>query len=120
MENPNFIDLLDKNFMIPSYKAFRNTVLPDVMSKLMKVIETKLAAAIAVCLMADLWSSATNKDFIAVAAITTNGDLVKEVLVLGMRAMEGDHCAEMVKLYVESIVNDYSFDKSKINGTFLL
>ena len=49
--------------------------------------------------------------------MTLNSSMEKNILVIGLRPMpEGTHSSEMVKLVVENIVNDYTFDKLKVNG----
>ena len=50
------------------------------------------------------------------AAIITNKYSDKELLVIGMIDMPLRHCAEDIKLAVETIVNSFKFDYSKING----
>ena len=45
----------------------------------------------------------------------------KETIVIGMMRMPGNsHNAENIKIAVETMVNKYDFDKSKIYGTSLL
>jgi hypothetical protein len=43
----------------------------------------------------------------------------KEIIFLDMVELIGGHCAENIQSAVEKIVNQYSFDKSKIKGLFL-
>ena len=42
----------------------------------------------------------------------------KECLVVGFGKMEGSHNAENIILYIETLINKYTFDISKIKGLF--
>ena len=121
LKNIHFVEMFPPEYNIPSYDEFRFTRLPQIMQKLYHRVNTKLDLAETVCLVVDLWSSPTNADYIAVAAAATNSCQERELLVLGMKPMgkEG-HCAESIKLAVVSIINDYKFDKSKINGNYVI
>ena len=115
LDNPYFLDILQKQYKISCPKTFRYTILPNILEKLKKVIDAKLESAVSVCLIIDLWSAPNNQDFIAVVAVTLNSSMEKNILVIGLRPMpEGTHSSEMVKLVVENIVNDYTFDKLKV------
>ena len=117
LQNPSFTDLFQEKFKVPSYKVFRNTLLPNIMQKLFKIIDSKLNRAVAICLVVDMWSNNVNANFIAVVAILTNEYFDREIVVIGMKEMPGgSHTSEIVKQLVENIVNDLSFNKSKING----
>lgn len=50
------------------------------------------------------------------AASIINRDFESETLVIGMELMPGNHSAENIKLAIESIINKFKFDKSKIHG----
>jgi hypothetical protein len=54
--------------------------------------------------------------FMGLVAIITNKYFDKELLVIGMIDMPLRDCAEDIKLAVETIVNSFKFDYSKING----
>ncbi len=64
----------------PSYTVFRNSILPDMMIKFHDCIEKKLDSALSIVIVADIWTNKQNSDFIGIAAVYTNPDLVKEIL----------------------------------------
>ncbi len=55
-------------------------------------------------------------DFMGIAANIINDEFERETIVIGMTLMPGNHCSESIKLAIESIINQYSFDKSKLSG----
>lgn len=59
-------------------------------------------------------------DFIAVSANIVYNNYDKETVVIGMMKMPGRHNAENIKICVESIVNEFKFDKTKVDGKKLL
>ena len=54
------------------------------------------------------------------AASITNCYFEKEIIVIGMMLMPGNHSAEFIKEAIEKLVNRYEFDKSKIHGKHLI
>jgi hypothetical protein len=100
----------------PDYRTFVNNFLPKVMQQSHEAFLTKLEKSISISLITDIWTNKQLKDFIAVAANIIDEKFNKELLVIGFTRMSGRHCAENVKQGVESIVNKYSFDKSKISS----
>jgi hypothetical protein len=88
----------------------RNTLLPDVVNKINKKIEEKLKTALSVSIIFDLWSNKMNTPFIGVAA-------ARETIILGTKKIEGTHSAENVKMHLESIVNQFDFNKNTIHST---
>ena len=102
----------------PDYRTFVNKLLPEVMKQIHETILSKLKMAFSISQITDIWTNKQLKDFIAVAANIINDKFNKELLVIGFIRMKGRHCAENVKAGVESIVNTYEFDKSKISSNF--
>ena len=100
----------------PDYRTFVNNFLPKVMQMIHEAILIKLEKSISISIITDIWTNKQLKDFIAVAAKIIDEKFNKELLVIGLIRMSGRHCAENVKQGVESIVNKYSFDKSKISS----
>ncbi|CAF0713084.1 unnamed protein product [Brachionus calyciflorus] len=70
-----------------------------------------------VTLFPDRWTSLNNTEFLGLGAQLTGVLLNKEVLILGMIDLIGEHSAENIQQAIETIVNEYDFDKSKIKGT---
>ena len=55
-------------------------------------------------------------DFIGLAANCSYSNLEKECFVFGMTRMRGSHNAENIKFAIEEIINNFEFNKLKING----
>jgi hypothetical protein len=55
-------------------------------------------------------------DFIGLSASITDKNFNKKLLFLGLDRMPGPHNAEDIKIAVDKIINQYTFDKSKIKG----
>ena len=53
----------------------------------------------------------------ALCAQTINNSWEIELIVVGMVEMVNGHSAEEVKIAIEKMVNEYEFDKSKIQGS---
>ena len=50
----------------------------------------------------------------------TDNSLNQELVVIGMMKTPGKHNSETIKLSVETMVNSYEFDKSKIIGILFI
>jgi hypothetical protein len=116
LKDPDLRELLKPKISLPGPFSFRNTILPSVMDKLKTAIEFKLRNASSVCLITDLWTNTIKSDFVGLAAVLTDNSLNHELLVIGMMKTPGNHNSETIKLSVETMVNSYNFDKSKIIG----
>jgi hypothetical protein len=117
LKNPHFREI--SRLPVPDASVFRNKWLPNVMEKLIKIIETKLRKAASICLTLDLWSSSVNSDFLALNASLGSEDFdQREIITIGMVRMNDRHIAENIKLNVEKIVNSFDFDKRKISCKF--
>ena len=103
----------------PDYRKFVNNFLPKVMQQINEAILVKLEKSISISLITDIWTNKQMKDFIAVNANIIDEKFNKELLVIGFSRMSGRHCAENVKEGVEGVVNNYTFDKSKISSNHL-
>ena len=57
-------------------------------------------------------------DFIALAAIIVNQFKERELMVIGMIGMPGNHTSENFKKALESLINRYNFNKLKSHGIF--
>ena len=79
-------------------------------------INLLLKKATSICLITDIWTNKQMLDFMGVAAAFINDNCEREILVIGLKLMPGRHNAENVKKAIESIVNEYDFDKSCIHG----
>jgi hypothetical protein len=117
LQNIHFAKLLANNMTLPGLKSFRYQTLPLVYSLMKDTIELKISKALSCCFITDIWTNKILADFIALAAIIVNESFEKELLVIGMAPMSGDHTAENVKFEIEKIVNSYSkFNKTLANG----
>ena len=117
LKNPYLHQLLRKSFEVPSYKTVRYTLLPEIYSLLKKRLEQKLNEAKSVVLMADIWTNGIMVPYIGLAASLVYELNKKEILVIGFDKMpSGIHNSESLKLAIETIVNKFSFEKSKIAG----
>ena len=82
-----------------------------------KEIDKRLSDSASVTLLTDGWTGQfSNEEYWSVAAQLTNGLFDKEIVVLGMVQMKNGHRAEEIKTAIETIVNEYKFDKRKIKG----
>jgi hypothetical protein len=81
-------------------------------------IDKRLSDTASVTLLTDGWTGQfSNEEYWSVAAQFTNGSFDKEIVVLGMAELKKGHRAEEIKTAIETIVNEYKFDKRKIKGT---
>ena len=56
LSNPCFLDILGKSIKVPSYRTFRNKILPEIMAKLHDTVEKKLNSASAICIIVYIWT----------------------------------------------------------------
>ena len=101
---------------LPSIKTFSDVLLPQVMELVYSAINDKLHKARSICLISDIWTNKPMYDFMGLAASITNEAFDKEVVVIGMKLREGNHCAENIQTAIQALVNKYDFDKSEIRG----
>jgi hypothetical protein len=105
------------NIKLPCAKTFSTVILKSIFEKLNVLIDLKLNQAESICLISDIWTSKQMNDFMGLAVNLINSQFEKSTLVIGMCMMPGAHNAENIKLAIETIVNRFSFDKSKIHGS---
>ena len=77
--------------------------------------ERLLNEASSITLVVDMWTSKNASDFIALGCVLMNHDFSRQLIILDMMKMTEAHTAEHVKFCVESMINKFEFDKSKIN-----
>jgi hypothetical protein len=118
LANPYLQELLGNTLKLPGVFCFRTTVLPMAMNVMHKLLENKLQAATSCCLVVDIWTNKVNTDFIGLAAIVSNKNMQRDLVVLDLMRMPGNHSAETVKIAVEKMINRYNFNKSIIHGKF--
>ena len=118
LKNPHFIALLLPVLEIPSYKTVRTRMLPEVYHELLSHIGRKLEAAKHISLIADILTNIQMSDYMGLAASLTYNLKQRETIVIGFKRMvNGDtsgHTAENIKLTIESIINEFDFNKEKI------
>ena len=87
------------------------------MKILKDLLTPKLKNAICITFISDIWTNSNQLDFLGLIAVCTDKLLNKEYLVIGMEVLNGMHKGENIAEAINSIVNNYEFDKSKINAT---
>ena len=107
--------LLNKTIKMPTYNFFRNIILPNILQKVFSLIENKLNESVSINLMTDIWTNKRNQDFIALVA-SVSLHYSREIFVIGMMPMNGNHNANNIKICIEKMLNRYKFNRSKING----
>jgi hypothetical protein len=103
---------------IPCAKTFSTIILPDVMNKLNEQLERELKKAASICFISDIWSSRQLASVNSIAGNLINENFEKSTIVIGMCEMPGSHTAENIKDTCETIVNQFTFDKSTIHGNY--
>ena len=101
---------------IPCTETFSSTIIKKVLELLRNEIKKKLNEAKSICLISDVWSNKQMLAFMGLVAVVINKHFEKELVVIGMIEMPLRHCAEDIKKAIETIVNSYEFDYSKIKG----
>jgi hypothetical protein len=86
------------------------------MEKLTEALNSKLENAFSVCLISDIWTNKSMLDFMDLASKIIDVNFNRKTLVIGMMLMPGNHSADYIKEAIETLVNIYDFDKSKIHG----
>ena len=99
----------------PSIKSFRYDKLPEVYYQMRQIIDKKLNEASSVTLIADIWTNKIYANFIGLAAVIVNALQERELVVIGMKSMDGDHTAENVQRNLEEIINEYKCNKANMN-----
>lgn len=105
------------SFNLPSVSHFTEMVLPEVLEKVHANINHKLQDAENISLISDIWTDRQMHDFMGLAASVISELFEREFIVIGMIIMPGNHCAENIQLAIESLVNKYEFDTTKIIGS---
>ena len=59
-------------------------------------------------------------DFMGIAANIIKSDFTRQTIVIGMCPMPGSHNAENIKKAIETLVNEYTFNKSILSGKIFL
>lgn len=116
MRKKEFQKLVSLTVKCPSYETLRNKLLDVVLKRLFDLIEIRLSVATVITLITDLWTNSMNTRFLALAVSCTHLDTSKEIFVLDMREVSESATAENIKEHIESMINQFNFDKSKIIG----
>ena len=117
LENLHLRVILKKaNIIFPGPKTFSKSFLPNAMSILKSEINAKLQNAVCITLITDIWTNKQMIDFIGLAACLVNSDFQKEILVIDMIKMSGAHNHLNIKNAIETMVNKFDFDKSRLIG----
>ena len=90
------------------------------MDKLHAQIDFKCKSAEAITLFPDSWVDNLNTEYLGLGTRLTNDCFEKKVISLGFIEVIGGHCSENIKAAIETIVNKYEFDKSKVKGKMCL
>lgn len=107
---------LCKKANIPSVssKTVKYKILPEIIRKVKTSLNDKLNKATNIVLIVDLWSNKQMTGFCGLAAMVTYENFEKECFVIGLKRVHGRHDAENLKSLIESIVDEYGFDKAKL------
>ena len=105
LENEHLRKIL--KIKLPSNKSFSDVLLPQVMELVYSAINDKLHKASSIFLISDIWTNKPMYDFMGLAASLTNEAFDKEIVVIGMKLMEGNHCAENIQTAIQALVNKY-------------
>ena len=116
MNNPYLRDIL--SIELSCARTFTDKLLPEVLDIVNEAINDKLVESEFMALISDIWTNRTMFDFMGLAASLINSDFEREILVIGIMIMPGNHCAEMIQEAIESLVNKYDLDSLKIIGIF--
>ncbi len=82
-------------------------------------MEDRLRKSFAITLVLDIWTNAVMSDFLGLAAVLKYELRHNEILIIGLKPMNGKHDSVSIQKAVEFLVNQYDFDKSKINCMFI-
>jgi len=119
--NPYLRELIKMRIAMPgAFFTFRHTIMPVVLNHLYLLIENKLETAVTVSFVVDLWTNLINSDYIALGVVITNNSFDREMIIVNMMQMIGTHNSENVKSAIETIINRFRFDKSKIHSKFFI
>lgn len=117
LKNKHLRDYMSRhNIKLPCHNTFVDSYIPNVLSKLYKVIESRLQKASCISLIADIWTNKNMLDFIGVAANLTYRNFQSECLVIGLMEMKERHTHSAIKKAIEQVLSNYDFDKSKIRA----
>ena len=97
-------------------RTLREKTLPRILQEVFKVIEEKLNLASNICSISDIWTTFTMFDFIGIAVSVIYDNFDREIIVIGMELMPGNHCAEHIAEAIMKLFSRYNFNKAKIIG----
>ena len=117
LENEFFAKCLKMD--LTSVRTFRYDRLPKTYELMKDAIDSKLSEALTVSLITDIWTNKIVADYIALGAFILNKFYQHEFLVIGMTSMSGNHTAENIKIVLESLINQYKFNKRLARGNTL-
>jgi len=115
-KNKHLLDILRPEIRkeIPCYKVFRYTSLPAILKLLYAELNKRLNMACTITLVLDIWTNSVMADFLGLAAILTYDIGHKDLLIIGLGRMKGNHDADSIRTTVQGLINAYDFDTSKI------
>ena len=126
IQNKYLSKLLDRVLDVPTAKTFRETQLRACYDLLRVEIEFKLKNADTVCLIVDIWTTGTNKDFIALVAVLTDFYFRREFVIVDMMRMPGnshnaENCRDAIQNMVFStnycyLIYSFSFSNNQVNS----
>jgi len=117
LKNKYLRKVLLPDLKVCSVWTFRYKILPAIMKKLKEAIQNKLKAADSITLITDGWTGQfSNIEYLALCAQIINKSWETELIVIGMVEFPNGHTSEELKIAIEKMVNEYSFDKSNIRG----
>ena len=116
--NPLLIKILHEELKLDSYESFRTRLIPALLNQLIGEIDIILKNSHSICLIPDGWKCPITKgEYLGLASIVMDCKFIKRVILIGLTELENGHSAEETRNAIERIVNQFSFDKSKIIGS---
>lgn len=117
IEEKEFYQILNPNLKLVSFETLTDRMIPALFNSLNSLIDQKLQKSISITLITDSWTSKYyNGEYLGLAANLINESFQIETIVIGMEKLDNGHSAEECKRATENIINQFKFDKNKING----
>ena len=108
---------LEPQYRVPHRKTFMERVLPDLYVKVKEMVTPITAAADCYAITTDCWTSRANEAYIGVTFHTITVEWQLQHFVLENEELSEQHTAENIAEALESVLQRWNFDSSKLSGT---
>ena len=108
---------LEPRYQVPHRKTFMERVLPDLYVKVKEMVTSITAAADCYAITTDCWTSRANEAYIGVTFHTITVEWQLQHFVLENEELSEQHTAENIAEALESVLQRWNFDSSKLSGT---